>query len=734
MELLGEAIRGKNSAALITILKDNKQLLNQKSNINNTDESLLDIILYKIVDDDWQQGVEIFLNDINKKLFPDLINRASTINQNTQKKTALHIAISKNNLKIINCLIKHGAAVDITDNINKNAFHYAARVGDIAIFQELEKKVTDRKNLINLLNNRMDFNLNVVDYLVRNNNTELFNYLITKYPKELNFFGKDPKGNNNLHYAADNCNANIFIKLLTFGVDINEENNDGIGKITGYEAAIARYCSAIIEQVDLYQWQHKQTPQYLEIPFLIRAMSNSSNTYSSKHIIFIQTLLKTGVNVNQASENQIFPLHYAAQSGNIELIKIYIARKADVEIKDNKGNTPLLYTAAYGRYEAFSYLIKECNANIYVKNNNEVGIAMRAAGVNSVPMLQLILELDPQLVFYQDKKFATPYHYAAGQNAYEAIIFLAQNTNLGINLKDIQGNTAYTVAMINNAASALDALKTFKADINLKNKYGYNGHESSLTTKYSYYDGFTKLFQHPEYILQYLEYILQYLEYIAKYCSTHFSLFIRLLLDIDKKSYDSTIKLSFQQYSPKMYDNFLVDNAEQKIKLTEGFFLMHNAYMIHENCDAINQYYVEQILSYSILNIHVCLDKKSFENMDFFVEIARMPTLFVYGSYVSNKVEKNLPQDQWVLKELCPPVIFFVIHAAIIKLPSFFNGFFDNELPLLSSIKHLYLHSTVHINEQCDDHPVIYNITNHDLSNTIICEEKSILDVGVEGI
>ncbi len=714
--LLSDAVKNRNSQVLTDILKKHKGLLDQRSTVNDTEESLLDIMLHKIIDDNWSDGLEIFLSNINKKA--DIINKLSTTS--SHQKTALHLAICKNNFKIINILIKYGASLEITDNINKNAFHYAARIGDLFIFQELERKIPDRQKMINLLNSRMDFNLNVIDYVVRNNHNNLFNYLTSKYKNELNFVGKDPKGNNNLHYAADNCNPDIFIKLLTFGVDINDRNNDGVDKISGYEAAISRYCSDIIKQVDLYHWQHKQKPVYLEIPFLIRAMTKFNDTCAQEHINFIQTLLKTGVNVHQANADKVYPLHYAAQSGNVELIKIYISRKADVEIKDSKGNTPLLYTAAYGRQEAFFYLIKECNANIYVKNNNGVGLAMRAAGVNNVAILEFILAIDPKLIFYQDKNFATPYHYAAGQNAAQAIVFLANNTKLGINLKDHQGNTAITVAAINHASQAFAALKEFNAEINLSNNYGYHGEKKFLTKQHSYYN--------------ILHNFWQYSTYIYKYTNTHAFLFLRLLLDIDKKSYDSTIKLSFQQYSPKMYDNFLADNAAATKKLTESFYLMHHAYNLNEDCKIINQYCAEQILTYSTVNVYACLNKKSLQTMEYIVEIFRMPILFFYGNYVNNFVQKNLPASQSFLKDFCPPMLLFVIHSAIINSQSLLNKLWDSELPVFSSIQHLYLHSTIYTNQQCNNHPIIYNISNGEEGNLVICEEKSMFDIFVDGI
>jgi ankyrin repeat protein len=53
-------------------------------------------------------------------------------------------------------------------------------------------------------------------------------------------------------------------------------------------------------------------------------------------------LLDRGADVNAAdARGKLTPLHYAAWSGNVELVQLLVARKADRSAKENRGRTAL---------------------------------------------------------------------------------------------------------------------------------------------------------------------------------------------------------------------------------------------------------------------------------------------------------------------------------------------------------------------------------------------------------
>ena len=65
------------------------------------------------------------------------------------------------------------------------------------------------------------------------------------------------------------------------------------------------------------------------------------------------------------------PLHIAASRGHKEVAELLIAKGADVNAKDYRGNTPLHATASVGRREVAELLIAN-SANVNAKNKEGI--------------------------------------------------------------------------------------------------------------------------------------------------------------------------------------------------------------------------------------------------------------------------------------------------------------------------------------------------------------------------
>ena len=73
----------------------------------------------------------------------------------------------------------------------------------------------------------------------------------------------------------------------------------------------------------------------------------------------VQRLLSVGYQPNEFDELGKTPLHYAAERGHLEVIKLLIASGADVNANDERviGNTPLREVAANCSFEVAKILI-----------------------------------------------------------------------------------------------------------------------------------------------------------------------------------------------------------------------------------------------------------------------------------------------------------------------------------------------------------------------------------------
>ena len=84
--------------------------------------------------------------------------------------------------------------------------------------------------------------------------------------------------------------------------------------------------------------------------------------------VAVQALLERGAEVNRPGWT---PLHYAASSGSILVIRVLIDHHAYIDAESPNKTTPLMMAARAGRREAVQYLVDE-GADVSLKN--EVGL------------------------------------------------------------------------------------------------------------------------------------------------------------------------------------------------------------------------------------------------------------------------------------------------------------------------------------------------------------------------
>lgn len=78
--------------------------------------------------------------------------------------------------------------------------------------------------------------------------------------------------------------------------------------------------------------------------------------------VIVEYLFSLGVNVDVRSECKFgkgaTPLRYAAQKGNIQLVKLYLEKGANIDAMDEDGNTPFLMAVSRGRFEVVKIFLE----------------------------------------------------------------------------------------------------------------------------------------------------------------------------------------------------------------------------------------------------------------------------------------------------------------------------------------------------------------------------------------
>ncbi len=103
----------------------------------------------------------------------------------------------------------------------------------------------------------------------------------------------------------------------------------------------------------------------------------------------VKALLDLGANVNAVSEDGTV-LTAACYKSNVALVKLLLAYKADVNIKNNGGTTPLMF-AIMDENEEIVKLLIAAGADVTMKDNSNKSVQEYAVNCDNLAIKKIIL-------------------------------------------------------------------------------------------------------------------------------------------------------------------------------------------------------------------------------------------------------------------------------------------------------------------------------------------------------
>ena len=287
--------------------------------------------------------------------------------------TALHLAAKRGHDAVAAVLLAAKADVALASRSGKTALHYVADYnGDL----DLAKRLIAAKAPINVRDGSKKTPLN---YALSRKRTELAELLRSngaKTTKELNAAGS-------IFAAAEVGDLEALAKLLAAeGADVNATNKSGYTALhlavrKGQKDALA----LLLEKgANVNAQRRGQTPldfagKNEDIAALLRAKGGltrlelraeqdilyaAANGYADAIVRHIEN----GGDVNKTNRRGYSALHFAANSGYVEVVRVLVANKVEVNAAANKyGKTGLHYAARHGRKEIATLLL-ENGANV----------------------------------------------------------------------------------------------------------------------------------------------------------------------------------------------------------------------------------------------------------------------------------------------------------------------------------------------------------------------------------
>ncbi len=182
----------------------------------------------------------------------------------------------------------------------------------------------------------------------------------------------------------------------------------------------------------------------------------------------VKLLIAKGADVNARTSSGETALHVAAEQGNQEILRSLLDAKADVTVKTVEGNTPL-HNAARSNLPDNIRLLLAAGADVNARN--EIGqtplvVAVQRRWIDAAKEL-LQAKADPNLETKPEYfSGGTPLHFAT-ENDDADMIKLLVASHANINARDRTETTPLFPAVVNGRSKAVVALLEAKADPNV---------------------------------------------------------------------------------------------------------------------------------------------------------------------------------------------------------------------------------------------------------------------------
>ena len=347
--------------------------------------------------------------------------------------TRLHVAASKGQVDVAKFLIDKGADVNVHER--KWAFtplHMAAKMGHKDVVElllangadvqvqcmggptplDMAVLFTDRKDVVELLVARGgDFKYlrqdgrSPLHSSVRSDHWNVAEWLINR-GADVNT--RDKRGSTVLHHAVRNYRMkNVVDLLLQKGADVRAVNNDGATPVHfAAEAGHNAFVKLLIDKGAEVNVPDKKgwTPLH----------------YARCQCKSAELLIEHGANVKAVGKNGETPMHVAASKGQYLSVNVFIAKRLDVNVRDNDGLTPMHYAArVFEGCEAMSVLIRK-GANIEAVEKSGKTPLHLAAQAGHAQLVKLLI-IKKANVNARDNEEKTPLALATNKEVRELL-------------------------------------------------------------------------------------------------------------------------------------------------------------------------------------------------------------------------------------------------------------------------------------------------------------------------
>lgn len=355
--------------------------------------------------------------------------------------------------EIISFLLEKGVDINTIDFSGNTAFMYSIKYHKLDIAKLLIANGADT-SLINKSGQ------DALMLLIEEKQDSLAKEIIEK---GIDVTRRDSEGNNYLHYAVKANNKELAKILCGLGVNPllkNSERDSPRDLTDGNKDFLNILINSNFTQEEL----------------LFHALETNNEE------LILNTISKVS-NLNFFNEDGYSPILLAAQNGNLNIIKEFVKKGADInQVLGRNYTTPLIKAIKFGNDESAIYLV-ENGAKIDIKDGEGKDALDYAIEENNNELIKYLLVKSNRLN-YADTFGKSVLMKAIETDNIELVEYLLAK-DLNTNLKDSKGYSALTYAVENNNYTIFQMLLNEGADINVLDKKGNNLLFHSLRSDFS---------------------------------------------------------------------------------------------------------------------------------------------------------------------------------------------------------------------------------------------------------
>ena len=409
----------------------------------------------QIIDDNGWSVLHSAAKDGNLELFQYLIDKGSDVYRRKRDgMNCLHIAAVNGRFRLCKVLLEtYKPNLQVSDDDGWSVLHFAAKAGNIELFQYLIDKGSD-------VYRQKGDGMNCLHIAAVNGHLRLCKMLLETYKLDLQM--TDDNGRSVLHSVSEDGNLELFQYLIEKGSDVYTRKRDGMNCLDIAAAnGCLRLCKILLETYKL------------DLPMIDdNGCSVLQFAARAGNLELVQYLIEKGSDVYRQKRDGMNCLHIAAEDGHLRLCKVLLEiYNVDLQMSDDDAWSVLHFAAKAGNIELFQYLIDK-GSDVYRQKGDGMNCLHIAALNGHLRLCKVLLEfynVDLQMI---DDNGWSVLHSAAKAGNIELFQYLIDKGS-DVYRQNGDGMNCLHIAAVNGHLRLCKMLlETYKLDLQMTDDNG----------------------------------------------------------------------------------------------------------------------------------------------------------------------------------------------------------------------------------------------------------------------